>query len=279
MFIFVVILSLVIILLSFVIYILVDSLHKRGLSTKQVYDYKCFLLTLPDSTERQRKFFKSHKKTIPIETVYGINTKKMINVREYEHIIEPEYFEKAIEMHYDPTVKRPDITYFNIGAIGAFLGHINIMKKSIDDNVKYALIFEDNVIIKNNKMYDEVQKVIDTLGDNFEMCFFHCLSRKPVEKKGDLEKVVWISSMKCYLINVKNMQKYMKYYFPIDNHVDNKTEDIIAKGARVYYKDLRNCMKIDRSGPSTIGHSDHGMKNYFSRQNPSLTPTDILYGY
>ena len=153
------------------------------------------------------------------------------------------------------------------------------MKKSIDDGVKYALIFEDNVVIKKYKIYDEVQKVIDTLGDNFEMCFFHCLSRKPVEKKGDLEKVIWISSMKCYLINVKNMQKYMKYYFPIDNHVDNKTEDLISKGARVYYKDLRNCMKIDRSGASTIGHSDHGMKNYFSRQNPSLTPSDIIFGY
>ena len=264
-----------VILLSLVIYILVRS----GVKKTEKYDYKCFLLTLPESTKRQTKFFKSHKNTIPIETVYGINTKKMKNVRKYENIIEPEYFEKALEMHYDPKVKRPDITYFNIGAVGAFLGHINIMKKSIGDGVKYALIFEDNVVIKKHKIYDEVQKVIDTLGDNFEMCFFHCLSRKPVEKKGDLEKVVWISSMKCYLINVKNMQKYMKYYFPIDNHVDNKTEDLIAKGARVYYKDLRNCMKIDRSGGSTIGHSDHGMKNYFSRQNPSLTPRDIIFGY
>src|SRR6056300_1886059 len=243
------------------------------------YDYDCFLLTLPESTKRQEKFFRSHNKDIPIEVVYGENTKNVKNARKYEHNIDGEYFEKAIEMHYDPSVKRPDITYFNLGAIGAYLGHINIMKKCIDSDVKYALIFEDNVIVKRNKMYDEVQKVIDTLGDNFEMCFFHCLSRKPVEKRGDLEKVVWISSMKCYLINVKNMQKYMKYYFPIDNHVDNKTEDLIARGARVYYKDLRNCMKIDRSGPSTIGHSDHGMKNYFSRQNPSLTPSDIIFGY
>jgi GR25 family glycosyltransferase involved in LPS biosynthesis len=268
-----------VVLFSMITFVLVEFFRRQRNSDKDKYDYKCFLLTLPDSTERQEKFFKSHQKTIPIETVYGINTKNMKNVREYENIIEPEYFEKALEMHYDPTVKRPDITYFNIGAIGAFLGHISIMKKSIEDGVKYALIFEDNVVIKKHRMYDEVQAVIDTLGDNFEMCFFHCLSRKPVEKKGDLEKVVWISSMKCYLINVKNMQKYMKYYFPIDNHVDNKTEDLIARGARVYYKDLRNCMKIDRSGPSTIGHSDHGMKNYFSRQNPSLTPSDIIFGY
>ena len=153
------------------------------------------------------------------------------------------------------------------------------MKKCIDDGVKYALIFEDNVIVKRNKMYDEVQKVIDTLGGNFEMCFFHCLSRRPIEVQGNLEKVSWISSMKCYLINVKIMEKYMRYYFPIDNHVDNKTEDLIANGARVYYKDLRDYMIIDRTHKSTIGHSDHGRKEFFSRQNPSLTPRDIKFGY
>ena len=240
------------------------------------YDYKCYLLTLPESTERQRKFFKSHNPNIPIEVVYGVNTKNVKTAREYEDLIDPEYFEKAIEMHYNPTVIRPDITYFNLGAIGAYMGHTGIMKNC---KHKYALVFEDNVIIKKNRLYREVQQVIDELGDNFEMCFFHCLSRIPSEVTGDLERVVWVSSMKCYLVHIDNMKKYMKYYFPIDNHVDNKTEDIIARGARVFYKDLRHCMRIDRSGPSTIGHSDHGRKSYFSRQNPSATPEDVIFGY
>jgi len=243
---------------------------------KEGYDYKCYLLTLPESTERQQKFFKSHNSSIPIEVVYGVNTKNIKTAREFEDIIHPEYFEKAVEMHYNPQVKRPDITYFNLGAIGAYMGHTGIMKKC---EHKYALVFEDNVIIKGNRLYDEVQKVIDELGDDFEMCFFHCLSRIPTEVNKDLERVVWVSSMKCYLVNIHNMKKYMKYYFPIDNHVDNKTEDIIARGARVYYKDLRKYMKIDRSGPSTIGHSDHGRKEYFSRQNPTATPDDVKWGY
>jgi GR25 family glycosyltransferase involved in LPS biosynthesis len=247
--------------------------------TKKVYKYDCFLLTLPESTKRRQTFFEYHNKDIPIEVVYGVNTKNIKIAREYETMINEEYFEKAVEMHYDPSVKRPDITYFNLGAIGAFMGHVKIMKKCIEKNLKYALIFEDNVIVKNDNFYKEVQEVIDEKGDNFEMCFFHCLSRKPVENDGTLEKVSWISSMKCYLINVQNMKKYIKYYFPMDNHVDNKTEDLIANGARVYYKDLRTCLKIDRSGPSTIGHSDHGMKNYFSRQNPSFTLDDVKRGY
>ena len=243
---------------------------------KAQYDYNCFLLTLPESTERREKFFRYHDPKIPIKVMNGINTRNVKNAREFEEIIEPDYFEKAIEMHYNPSVKRPDITYFNLGAIGAYMGHLNIIKKCTH---KYALIFEDNVIIKSPEFYDKVQSVIDELGNDFEMCFFHCLSRIPSEVNGDLEKVSWISSMKCYVVHVPNMKKYLKYYFPMDNHVDNKTEDIIARGARVYYKDLRKYMKIDRSGPSTIGHSQHGNQSYFSRQNPSLTPNDVIYGY
>jgi len=115
-------------------------------------------LTLPESTKRQQKFFKSHNPNIPIEVVYGVNTKNIKTAREYEDIIDAEYFEKAVEMHYDPTVMRPDITYFNLGAIGAYMGHTSIMKNC---KHKYALIFEDNVIIKKNRLYKEVQKVID----------------------------------------------------------------------------------------------------------------------
>jgi GR25 family glycosyltransferase involved in LPS biosynthesis len=210
---------------------------------------------------------------------YGEDTKNVKNALKYEYIIDSKYFEKALEMYYNKNIIRPDVTYFNIGAIGCFMGHVNIMNECIKEGVKYALIMEDNIIIKSNKFYNEIQQVIDELGDNFEMCFFHCISRTPTERKGKIEKVIWISSMKCYLINVQNMKKYMKYYFPIDNHVDNKTEHIISKGARVFYKDLRHCLKIDRSGASTIGHSDHGNKKFFSKVRPNATPDELLYGY
>jgi hypothetical protein len=266
-----------VLIIMFIIIIL--AVKFRGKQPKPSYDYKCFLLTMKDALDRQEKFFKSHPKDIPIEVIYGPDTRKVKIAQEYEDIVEPEYFEKAVEMHYNPSVKRPDITYFNLGAIGCMVGHLEFYKRCFEQGLKYAVIFEDNVIVKSNKLYDEIQKVIDTKGDDFEMCFFHCISRLRDKQEGSLEKVNWISSTKCYLINVENMKEYKRYFLPMDNHIDMKHEDLIAKGARVYYKDLRTCLKIDRSGPSTIGHSDHGMKDYISRQNPSLTPNDILLGY
>src|SRR5210317_244408 len=243
------------------------------------YDYKCFLLTVKDQKERQERFYKSHQKEIPVETIYGPDTRIVKVAREYEDIVEPDYFEKAIEMHYNPDIKRPDITYFNLGAIGCFVGHMEFYDRCFKQGLKYAVIFEDNVIVKSNQLYDEIQKVIDEKGDDFEMCFFHCLSRLPEGKEGTLEKVKWISSTKCYLVNVDNMKKYKRHFYPMDNHVDMKHEDLIAKGARVYYKDMREHMLIDRTHKSLIGHSDHGNQQFFSRQFPDATPDDVKWGY
>lgn len=245
-----------------------------------IVDYKSFLLTLPTSTKRQETFMSHYNHDVPLEIIYGKDTKTVENATKYKKYVKPEYFKEALHMHYDVAMKRPDITYFNMGAIGCYMGHMEFYKRCFDQNIKYALMFEDNVIILNDEFYKKVQSVIDTLGDDFEICFFHCLSRYSDGKKHNgLERVKWITSMKCYLVQVENMKKYYKHFFPIDNHVDLKHEDIIAAGARVYYKDLRKYIKIDRSGPSTIGHSDWGNKDFFSRQYPSETPDRLKPGF
>jgi hypothetical protein len=232
-------------------------------------------LTIPAAKERQEQFLASHNKDVPIEVIYGADTRTMRAASEFEDRVDSDYFEKAVEMHYDPSVNRPDITYFNLGAIGCYMGHMEFYERCFRQNIKYAVIFEDNVVIKSPELYDQIQNVIDVRGDAFEMCFFHCLSRLP-----DLdERVKWISSTKCYLIHVDNMRKYHKYFLPMDNHVDMKHEDLIERGARVYYKDLREYLHIDRRHKSLIGHSNHGRPEFFSKVYPELSPMILEPGY
>jgi NDP-sugar pyrophosphorylase family protein len=247
---------------------------------KSKYQYKCFLLTMKDEKLRQERFFKNHDSGIPIEVIYGSDTRNVETAREYEDKIPPKYFNKAVEMHYNSNVIRPNITYFNMGAIGCFMGHMEFYDRCFDQGLKYAVIFEDNVIVKSNQLYKQIQDVIDKKGDDFEMCFFHCLSRLPFDNgKEEIERVKWISSTKCYLVHVPNMKNYVKHFLPMDNHVDMKHEDLIAEGARVYYKDLRNYMRIDRSRRSTIGHREHGQESFVSRQYKNATVNDVKWGY
>ena len=250
--------------------------------TRKKPEYKCFLLTLETSANRREKFLDHYDSSVPLEIIYGTDTRKLENAKKYQKIIEPNYYREALKLHYNANKTRPDITYFNLGAIGCYMGHMEFYRRCFDQNLKYAVIFEDNVVIKDTRVYREIQDVINKKGDDFEMCFFHCLSRYPdkesAEKSG-LERVKWISSTKCYLIHVENMKKYYKHFFPIDNHVDMKHEDIIARGARVYYKDLRHCLHIDRTHNSTIGHSNWGNREFFSKRYPMAT-TDVLeYGW
>jgi hypothetical protein len=170
------------------------------------------------------------------------------------------------------------MTYFNLGAIGCHMGHMDIWTRARDAGHKYVLVFEDNVVVKSPKLYDEVEKFIKEKGDNFEACFFHCLHHLPRPGR-DSERVLWISSTKCYLLHVPNMQKYVASFFPMDNHVDLKFEDIIAEGARVYYRDMRKFMVIDRRRPSTIGHSEHGERDVFSRRYPKVHRSELIKGW
>ena len=261
--------------------ILVTVVLLSIIKPKPKVDYKCFLLTLPTSHTRRQKFLKGYDDRIPLEIVMGKDTKKIEEAKKFEYITDPRYFKEAMRLYYNKDRQRPDMSYFNLGAIGCYMGHMDIYRRCFEQGLKYALIFEDNVIIKDPRLFTEVQDVIDTMGDNFEMCFFHCISRYPdiTTKKEPYEKVKWISSTKCYLINVENMKKYYNFFFPIDTHVDLKHEDLIYEGARVYYKDLRDCIKIYRPGGSTIGHSDWGDKAHFSRRYPSVTTKSLKYGY
>jgi hypothetical protein len=239
------------------------------------YAYKSYLLTIPSAHERREVFFQYA--TQPVEVVYGKDTRDVATARTFEHMVQPEFFNKAVEMHYDSDVARPNMSYFNMGAIGCYFGHMEILNKAVNDKVKYALIFEDNAVVKSPKLYDEVQKVIDARGDNFEACFFHCLSYLPAPE--NKEKVLWISSTKCYLVHVPNMKKYLPTFIPMNNHVDLKFEDIIAKGARVYYRDMRKYLAIDRSHQSTIGHRGEEDEEFFSRQYPKVPRSKLVSGW
>ena len=65
----------------------------------------------------------------------------------------------------------------------------------------------------------------------------------------------------------------------MDNHIDMKHEDLVFDGARIYYKDLRHCMLVDRSHKSLIGHSDCKRKDYFSKRFPDAQTELLEKGY
>jgi len=247
---------------------------------RDALSYKMYMISMPQCKDRQAMFYENHNPNVPVEQVYGPDTTTPTGAREFENDVDPMYFKKSLEMYYRPELIRPNVTFFQLGAIGAQKAHVSTWRRARDAGAKYALVVEDNVKILNDDFYREVEEAIRESNDNFEMIFFHCHNRlKGSERLGRLEKVLWISGMKAYVIHVHNMQKFEKMLYPQDNHIDNKLEDLIARGARIFYKDLRHCMALDRSFPSTIQHRDHGERQFFSRQNPDMDRDSLEDGY
>ena len=66
-------------------FILLFALALYIILKKPKYDFKTFLLTMKDQTTRQKNFFASHGSSVPIEVIYGKNTRDNIETaREFE---------------------------------------------------------------------------------------------------------------------------------------------------------------------------------------------------
>ena len=233
---------------------------------------KCFVLSLKDSDIRRNKFMDSYNLDIPLEIIWGYDTRTPDVGEKYKHLVNPEKYRDMYR--YDKDLKRPDNTYFNSGGLGCYLGHMDFYKKCFEQNLDYAMIFEDNVILDDN-FNSELNTALSRLGSDFDVCFFHCWSHvgDNVEKCGDtIKKIKWLNSTKCYLINVNNMKKYYNLFYPIDNHIDNIYEKLVNNGANIYLIPLNN-IKI-QYGKSVIAHSKVIDSNYF--QYLDKTETDNI---
>jgi GR25 family glycosyltransferase involved in LPS biosynthesis len=251
--------KLLIILIIILIFLIIRNIviypkfdNNEGTCTKIKID-KCFVINLIESTDRYNKFIANYNSSIPLERIDGIDTHKRENVERYKSLVEPDKFNIMFE--FENGKLRPDYTYFNPGALGCYLSHMEVYKKCFEQNLKYVIVFEDNVIMQKN-FDNELDKALTNLGDDFDICFLNCKIHVGdlIEKCNTLiKKIKYIMSTKCYIINVENMKRYYELFYPIYTHIDIAHEKLVNSGANIYLINM-NSIKVDSSN-STIKHS------------------------
>jgi len=248
----------ILLLVIFILFILFRNKSSFGSSkcTKINID-KIFLLTLEKSTERRNNFMQSYKKlnNFPLEIIWGINTKIPANAEKYRGLVDPYKF--SIMYDLDSGKKqRTEMSDFNSGALGCYLGHMDFYKRCSEQGLKYALICEDNIVF-DTSFFDEINNLI--VPSDFDVIFFHSWNNISYNtsfcNSPKLKKLKKVMGTKCYLINVESMKKYYPLFYPIDNHIDFKYQDLIKKGCNVYYIPLESIDIRYTSESSTIGHS------------------------
>ena len=213
---------------------------------------KIFILTLDTGSERYINFKNSYTLDIPLEIILGVNTKNPENTEKYRSIVEPERFNNMY-LYDKGLAQRKNHTYFNSGALGCYLGHMEFYKRCFSQNLKYALIFEDNVVLKDG-FENELKNLL--LPSNFDICFLHTFRYLGKETNDCGDKLVdmkWVNGTKAYIINVENMKKYYYLFFPIDNHIDRIYEKLVLHGCKMYFKNFKSINISTRV--STIRHT------------------------
>lgn len=216
---------------------------------------KVFLLTLKKSTERRNNFLESYTLKLPLEVIWGEYTKDPEVSKKYEHLVDPTSYSNMYKFD-SGEMYRSKMNDFNSGALGAYLGHLLFYTLSFEQNLNYTMVFEDNVLLLDS-FETELNEALKNIPSDFDVCFFHTFMNNSelVLNCNDksIKKISKVMGAKCYLINVKSMKNYYKYFLPIDNHVDLKYTDLINQGCNIYYIPLKS-VTIQKS-KSTIAHT------------------------
>ena len=268
----------IIIILIIIVLFLIRNTSKFGENNNKecilISIDKFFLISMKDSVERRKAFLKSFenlKSKIPLEIIWGKNTNKREEAEKYIHLIKSEYYKNIFD--YDSGTPRPDHTYFNSGAIGCYLAHLDFYNNSINQKLEYTIVFEDNILLSPGFLQD-LNNALKKLGNDFDACFLHCwdsiISEKVVKCNNQkINKLKWLSSTKCYLINVNRFKKYIPLLLPMETHIDLTFEKLIHNGADIYSIKL-NSISIQPGG-SVIKHSSVLDNNKFRYLDKSET--------
>lgn len=111
------------------------------------------------------------------------------------------------------------------GEVGCSLSHYKIYKHCVENNINYAIILEDDVIIPD-KFDKEINKTITKLKNiNWDLCYIGRKKMKKDIKQLDYFVIPNYSYWTCgYIINLKGMKKiiqsnFIKNIMPIDEFI------------------------------------------------------------
>ena len=183
-------------------------------------DFKCYTLYIP----KRYTYIQSEMNRVGIIPEYIRGPDK--NTLEVNDLIQ-----KNIIKHkwYSDTVNNTNyIKSYNNGRVACHLGHINILKRFLNTNEKFAIIFEDDIKFKDINLKNKILKIIENLPKDIDIlylsyCFEYC------------DKVQKINEI------------FSKAYRPLCRHFYL----VSRNGAR---KIISNTLPMFSSGDRMIGH-------------------------
>lgn len=128
------------------------------------------------------------------------------------------------------------------GMIGCFASHKELWKKTIEENLPYMLVFEDDAYPLVPNIYEEITNCLQNLPVDYDLCFLHNMDNPITTTRGLLNSIIFafggmynynhkqINDVVCipktnstttsYIVSNKGAQKLLELFPLINYHVD-----------------------------------------------------------
>ena len=116
------------------------------------------------------------------------------------------------------------------GVLACYLGHLNILKKFVESDYKYALIFEDDIKLPDNidETYEKIKYSINNMPKNTNLLylgFYLEVCKKLIKYKSIYNIPYRPSGCSSYLVDKKMAKTIIDTSYPIDTESDTKLTD------------------------------------------------------
>ncbi len=232
------ILILVFIIILFVIYFkFFDYDNKNDYDNNQIYVIN--LKKRPERLHTFKKYYKLNRNFIVYTAIDGneLDNNYINNILGIEG-------KKSIDNYYKYNIIRKNhYELSSYGAIGCYLSHVNLWKEIIKNNIKNAIIFEDDAIVSNIE-YNYLIKRLKLLPNNWDIYLLnnpkYCYKKIKVENKKLLYKVKRFFLLHAYIININACKKIIDsgFLFPINQQIDHHLSELaILNKINIYVHD------------------------------------------
>jgi len=182
-------------------------------------DLSIYVINLKKDTERRKKMEDQlNKYNLNFEIIDAVNGKDL----------------DIEQLKKDNIIKVTDTQYKN-GEYGCYLSHYNIWKKFSETNKKFALIFEDDVVL--SKDFDiKISKILNELNSkedsNIDIVYLQTIKsctrffdkdycNKVLEQTENMKKTLLLGYGCCsYIITKNGIDKMLKFSLPIVTQID-----------------------------------------------------------
>ena len=190
---------------------------------------KYYLVSIGRTASRRKENIKKLKQSVKEYTgkniyTFGVDGKKL-NRHIVKGLKRNNIFKNEKKYRYDKSYKRT----LKMSEIGCFLSHIEIWKDIVKNNIKYALVLEDDALFTTNNFFKKIEEIIYLIPENadFISLFHHTklLSKYIIKMKEYNENLLktteHLTGTVGYILTFKGAKNFLKNLLPIKMPVDD----------------------------------------------------------